>query len=91
MTAPLLPTDIKSINRAVDNYLIADNIKQTDIKLQQLERATAQRIAPILKRQGIITLREFERLEGIFQEKAENTNLDTAFGIAQIAYPAGVH
>ncbi|MFA5348127.1 MAG: hypothetical protein WC294_08315, partial [Methanoregula sp.] len=84
MTPPLLPTDIKSINRAVDNYLIADNVKQTDIKLQQLERATAQRIAPILKRQGTITLREFERLEGIFQEETRQDNLNHAFSLAQL-------
>jgi hypothetical protein len=84
MTPPLLPTDIKSINRAVDNYLIADNVKQTDVKLQQLERATAQRIAPILKRQGIITLREFERLEKIFVEETRQDNLNHAFSLAQL-------
>ena len=84
MTPPQLPTNIASIRRVVDNYLIADNIRTTDIKLQQLEKATAQRIALIIKRQGDITLKEFARLEKIFEEKAENANLNTAISIAQM-------
>jgi hypothetical protein len=72
MTPPQLPTDLKTIRRVVDNYLIADNIKQTDIKLQALEKATAQRIARIIKRQGDITIREFLRLEKIFEEAEDD-------------------
>ncbi|MCK9591863.1 MAG: phage head morphogenesis protein [Methanoregula sp.] len=83
MTDSLLPTDISSIKRAVNNYLIADDIRTTDIKLQQLERATAVRVAAILKRQGEITLEQMERLSHNFEEEARQ-DLQTAFSIAAI-------
>lgn len=72
------------VKTAINNYLIADSVKQTDLKLQQLEAATAIRVAAVLRRQGEVTLENFTRFLGDLKEEVRQDALNQAFTLAEI-------